>query len=136
MQRVSKAVSEWKGILVTVLVSIFAIMLADFVLVLLFGSQIRSFAVAVFGSNDVETLVSLLFLEGGFCSLLGALLAIGFAELKIVSPFNPAAPCILTKISSQREEHRRKQISAGTFLILVGGPLLAIALIYALIALR
>ena len=126
-------ISGWKNVLFAVLVSEFAIIFVDFVLVFLFGSQFHSYWGYIFGSNDKETLLVLFFLEGAVIFGVGALFAAGISETKMASSTNPATSYVLSKISKQREEHREKQISTGFMLMLVGGPLLVISLVMCLV---
>lgn len=123
---------ESRRILVTLLGLTLAILLVNLLLSVFWGGQIRANATWIFGSSIKETLIGLLFLEGAIIFGVGSFLASGVVELQIIRPSNPAMPFILRKISSQREEHRQKQVSVGLFLMLVGGPLLAMSFIYAL----
>jgi len=126
-------ISGRKNVLFAVLVSEFAIIFVDFVLVFLFGSQFHSYWGYIFGSNDKETLLALFFLEGAVIFGIGALFAAGISETKMASSTNPATSYVLSKISKQREEHREKQISTGFMLMLVGAPLLVISLVMCLV---
>ncbi len=126
-------ISEWKNVLVAVLVSEFAIIFIDFALVFLFGPQFRSYTGYIFGTNYKETLIVLFFLEGAVIFGMGALFAAGISEIKMASSTNPATSYVLSKISKQREEHREKQISTGFMLMLVGGPLLVVSLVMCLV---
>jgi hypothetical protein len=131
MARISKAVSEWKKVLLTILASALVLMIADFILAFLFGSQIRSSAAFIFGNNNKETFISLLFIEGAFVFGAGAFFASGIPQTRVAAPSGPASPYIIEKLSSQRPEDRKKQISTGVFLILIGGLLLVTSFILA-----
>jgi hypothetical protein len=131
MARIFKAVSEWKKVLVVILASVLVLILADFILAFIFGSQTRSSAAFIFGSNDKATFTSLLFIEGGFIFGAGAFFASGISETKIAAQSNPASPYLMEKLSSQRPEHRKKQISTGVLLMLIGGSVLVISFILA-----
>ena len=132
MSRNLKVIIEWKKILVAVLSPMLVLILADFVLAFLFGSQIRSISPFVFGRNDKETFISLVFLEGGVIFALGAFFASGKTEKITSVPATPADIYKIEKLFPQRPEDREKQISTGILLMLVGGPLLAISFILAI----
>lgn len=127
MSRILKVIIEWKSVLAPVLVLI----PADFVLAFLFGSLIRSSFPFIFGRNDIETFISLAFLEGSVIFGLGAFFASGISERTSV-PATPADVYRIEKLSLQRSERRKRQISTGVFLMLIGGLLLAICFILAI----
>jgi len=135
MSRIARFIFEWRTVLVAVLGSISIIVLADFVLVVLFGFQFRSSARFIFGSNDKETFLSLLFIEGALISGAGAVVASGMSESKITVPSQSSASSSyrVEKLLSQRTEQRKKAISTGIFLMLIGAPLLAIPFILSII---
>jgi len=96
----------WKKALATVLVFEIAILVADLVLVALFGLQLRSFSSSVFGNSYKETLASLLFIEGGLALGAGAVYFSGMCE-----NVRGTHPTVLDKRLEQRREMRGQQKS-------------------------
>ena len=103
------------------------IILTDFVVTFFYGVHLRAYADWLFGSTDIETFGSLLFIEGTIIVGVGALIAAGFSENRMASSRgSPATPYVVEKLSEQRAEFREKQISTGFLLMFVGAPLLVI----------
>jgi hypothetical protein len=129
MAKTRKAIRERRKIVVAALASVAVLLLADFVLAFLFGSQIRSSSPFAFGTNDEDTTMSLLFLEGGVIFGLGAFFASGIADTKTTVQTNSNARDVygIEKPASQVAERRKKLTSAGTIMMLMGGLLLAIS---------
>jgi len=124
MSRIFKTISEWKNLLLSILI----IIILNLILTFVFGSYIRSHVQFVFGNNNKETFAALLFLEGAGIIGVGAWIASGYSEMVVIQKANPAATGYMAeKLSSQREEYRKRQISDGVILMLVGGALLATA---------
>jgi hypothetical protein len=125
-----RPISGLKKILIIFAVSDILVMLVDLVVVYLFGGQFRSYAGWLFGSNNKETLGSLLFIEGALIVGIGASLAAGYAETSMQPARSPSTPYVTEKISAQRGEFREEQISLGLMLMLVGVPLIIICIIF------
>jgi hypothetical protein len=133
MSRTRKAIRERKKIVVEALASVAVLILADFVLAFLSGSQIRSSSPFAFGTNGEDTLMSLLFLEGGVIFGLGAFFASGITDTRATVQTNARDAYGVEKPVSRVAEQRKKLTSAGTFLMLIGGLLLAISFLLAII---
>jgi hypothetical protein len=125
-----RLISGWKKVLIIFAVSDILIMLVDLVVVYLFGGQFRSYAGWLFGSNDKETLGSLLFIEGALIVGIGASLVAGYAENTMQPARSPSTPYVVEKISTQRGEFREEQISVGLMLMLIGAPLIITCIIF------
>jgi MFS family permease len=134
MARIRKATRERKRMVVSALASVAVLILADFVLALLFGSQIRSSSPFAFGINDEDTSMSLLFLEGGITFGLGAFFASGIADTRATIETNARNADGIEKSVSRVAEQRKKLMSAGTVLMLIGGLLLAISFFLAIVS--
>ena len=133
MSRTRKAISERKRIIVAALASVAVLILANLVLAFLFGSQIRSSSPFAFGRNDGDTIMSLIFLEGGVIFGLGAFLASGIADTRATVQTNARDAHEIERSVSRVAEQRKKLMSAGIFLMLIGGLLLAISFFLAII---
>ncbi len=125
-----KFILGWKKFLLILTICEVLIILADFVAAFSYGISLRAYASWLFGINDKETFGSLMFLEGAITIGLGALIAAGFSENRITPPINsPSTAAFGEELSEQRPEFRRKQISAGFMLMLIGTPLIAITIL-------
>ena len=101
MSRILKAISEWKNLILTVLV----ILIIDLIVTFAFGSYIPSNIQFIFGSSNKDTFAALLFFEGAVFLGVGAWIASGYSEMKIIQKSNPAATGYLAeKLFPQREE--------------------------------
>ncbi len=120
-----------KKTLAVVLASEIGIITANFALVALFGAQLRSYISYIFGSNDLETLFTLIFLEGGFVFGAGAVYSSGILEN--IYTVRQAHPVVLDKMLQQRQEMREQQSALGKKLMLVGGPLIIVSIVAGLI---
>lgn len=116
----------WKKVLVAVVVSEVAVIVADLVLVTLFGPQLRSFATYIFGGNDKETLSNILFIEGALVFGVGALYSSGVLENATAARAR-THPVVLDKYVEQSQEMRKQQNVLGKILMLVGGPLIILS---------
>jgi len=106
-----------------------AAVILDFVLVTAFGNILSSTASFVFGKTAKENFLSLLFIEGAFLLGIGALLAGGFAENRMIPTSGPKAAYDIEKLSPGRPERRKEQTSVGIALMLVGAVLLLVMVI-------
>jgi hypothetical protein len=70
----------WSKVFVKVVVVFLILLISDFLVANLFGSQIRSVASYFFGDNPRITLSILLFIEGGLFLALGSLWSLGSSE--------------------------------------------------------
>jgi hypothetical protein len=70
----------WSKIFVKVAVVFLFLLISDFLVANLFGSQIRSAASYFFGDNLQTTLSILLFIEGGLFLALGSIWSLGSSE--------------------------------------------------------
>jgi len=123
-------ISGWKKFLILLAILDTAIILADFVASFFYGAHLRAYANWLFGSTDIETFGSILFIEAALIIGVGALIAAGYPENKeAAAQGSPRAPYVAEKISEQRVEFREKQISTGFLLMLVGAPLLIIPIL-------
>jgi hypothetical protein len=112
----------------------FAVILAAAVIfniavVTLLGASFSSSVSFIFGKTAKENFLALLFIEGAFLFGIGALLAGGFSENRMMSTSGPKAAYDIEKLSADRPERRRQQVSAGIALMLVGGVLLLMTII-------
>ena len=130
--RTRKAIREWKKIVVAAFASVAVLLFADFVLAFLFGSQIRSSSPFAFGMSDEDTIMSLLFLEGGVIFGLGAFFASG-TDTRAIIQTNANNAYGIEKSVSRVVEQRKKLKSAGMVLMLIGGLLLAISFFLAVV---
>jgi hypothetical protein len=133
MSRIRKAICERKRIIVAVLASVIVFVLANLVLAFLFGSQIRSSSPFAFGTNNRDTFMSLVFLEGGTIFGLGAFFASGISDIRTNSQANPRNAIRTEKTVSYVPEQGKKLMSTGTFLMLVGCQLLAISVLLVIV---
>jgi hypothetical protein len=126
MSETLKAIRRRKNTIVEALASLVVLTLADLILAFLFGSQIRSSSPFAFGTNDEDTLASLLFLEGGVIFGLGAFFASGIADTTAIQA-NARNVYEVEKSVSRAARQRKKLAPVGTFLMLLGGQLLALS---------
>lgn len=113
--------------------SVAVLILSDFVIAFLFGIQIRSSSPFAFGRNDLDTVMSLLFLEGGVVFGLGAFFASGVADTSATSQTGARDANGSEKSVSRVVDQRRKLTSAGIVMILIGGLLLAVSFFLAIV---
>jgi hypothetical protein len=124
MSRTIKAISEWRYVILTLLV----ILITDLVITFQFGHYIRSRVQFVFGSDNKDTFSALLFFEGAAFLGVGAWIMSGFSEMRVIMKANPAASAyVAEKLAPEREEYRKSQVSEGMILMLIGVALLALA---------
>lgn len=124
-----KFISGWRKFLLILAISEALIIFVDFVAALFYGTTLRAYANWFFGINNKETFGSLLFLEGAITIGLGALIAAGFSENRMILLNVPSTPIAAEKLSKQRSEFRRKQISVGFLLMLIGAPLIVLTIL-------
>ncbi len=125
-----KFISGWKKFLFILTISEVSIILANFVVASFYGIPLRASASWLFGSNNKETCGSLMFLEGAITIGLGALIAAGFSENRIIPLNTPVTPVAVEKLSEQRPELREKQISVGFLLMVIGAPLIVTTILF------
>jgi hypothetical protein len=125
--RTLEAIRKRRKIIAAALASVVVLILADFVLAFLFGSKIRSSSPFAFGTNDEDTLISLLFLEGGVIFGLGGFFASGIADTRATTQTNARDVYGIEKPVTMVAEQKKKLVSAGTVFMLIGGQLLAIS---------
>ena len=101
----------------------------NWAVVALFGASLSSSVSFIFGRTAKENFLALLFIEGAFLFGIGALLAGGFSENRMMSTSGPKAAYDIEKLSAGRPERRRQQVSAGIALMLIGGVLLLMTII-------
>jgi hypothetical protein len=133
VSRVRKIIGERRKIAVAVLALILVLILANFFLAFLFGDQIRSTSPFAFGTDDKDTFISLVFLEGGVVFGLGAFLASGIQDIRETGQTNARNVLGTERTVSQVPRQKKKLMSAGTFLMLVGSHLLAISVFLAIV---
>lgn len=120
---------EAKNVLIRAGCFWFALIIADLVLVYLFGPQIWSYAGYFFGNDARITLSVLIFIEGGVLLALGLVWASGSMETTFEGDNLMTNPYYQKEQWKQRREQTEGQNVTGKILIFVGGPLLIAAFI-------
>jgi hypothetical protein len=124
---------NWKKFLFKASIVSATIILANLLIVYLFGSTIWLYASYFFGNNAKTTLSTLLFIEGA------AILALGFVWLSGAMEVNFDGSNIKTNIYNRKEQWKQRpneleqEKSAGKVMIFVGFPILIVSLILILV---
>jgi type VI protein secretion system component VasK len=101
-----------------------ALVIADFVMVYLFGPQLWSYAGYFFGSDIRTTLIVIMFIEGAVIFAIGAVWASGSMETTFEGDNLMTNPYYQHEQWKQRREQTEGQNATGKILMFVGGPLL------------
>jgi hypothetical protein len=128
-----KDISKWRSVFVRASFFWITVILADLVLIYLFGSQIWSHAGYLFGNNTTITLSVLFFIEGGALLAMGTLWASGSMDNVYYGKYGKTPAALNRENWEQRKEQTEKPSNVVKILMVVGGLLLIAALLLLLL---
>jgi hypothetical protein len=126
-----KNLSKWKKAFIVLVIFNVLVVIIDLIVIFLYGSQIIDSMGWLFGNENKTILTNLLFIEGALTIGIGALLAGGYSENKLTPTKSPSTSYSVEKLSKQRMEFRKEQISTGLLIILAGLPLIIMSILTA-----
>ena len=121
--------SNLKKILAIAAVFWAVVVLANYVAVAFWGTQIWAYASSFFGTNFKTTFTTLLFVEGAFVFAIGAIWAAGAMETTFEGDNLATNPYYQKEQWKQRRDQTEGQNITGKFLMLAGGPILIASII-------
>ena len=122
-----KGISGWRSVLVRASVFGVAVILADLVLVHLFGSEIWFNAGYLFGNDVRITLSVLLFIEGGVLLAMGTLWSSGSMDKVYYGKYYKTPASLSKEDWEQRKEQAENPSNVVKILMSMGGLLLVAA---------
>jgi len=132
MSRVMKRVFGLRTVLMKAACFWLALVIADFVMVYLFGPQIWSYAGYFFGNDVRITLGVLMFIEGGVLLALGTLWASGSMENVHYGKYGKTYAYFSKEDWEKRREQIEKPSDVVKILMLTGGVILITSIILVL----
>ena len=125
--------SSWGKVLVRAGCFWFALIFADYLAAVFYGSWFWSYAGYFFGTSSTLTLGVLMFLEGAVLVVMGAIWASGAMETVFQGGNLKTNPYYHSQDWKIRREQTQKENIAGKVLLLAGGPILLASFIVVLL---